>query len=236
MNLEWNVVSLFLASVTGWGLAAYGSLPVGVLRASGRQVLMGAAGWIVVAVLAPSQIFHWYLIFAILCLVAWTKLNRPAGKIWLALSAALGLTLGVIFPLEITPQLEARENAFLLALLYLNGATTGFAYVACLIGARNPAEGGRVPALALALVSFSVAGLGLSFWRLRRGLQFTAVATPHEGVALATPCLLSGVLAVLAALALVAFRRNSMPKARMWSGAATILSFFNGLAAQWVLR
>jgi hypothetical protein len=232
MNLEWHVVSLFLASVTGWTLAAYGALPLSTLRASGRQVLTGVAGWIVVAVLAPSQIFHWYLIFAVLCLVAWTKLNRPAGKIWLALSAALGLTLGVIFPLEITPQLGARENSSLLALLYVNGATTGFAYVVCLNCTRGPAEGGRAGALALALVSFSIAGFGMSIWRLRS----PGVSIPQGLASLATPCLLSGVIVGLAILALAALRRHSLPKARMWSGAAAVLAFVNGLTAQLVLR
>ncbi len=197
-------------------------------------MLTGAAGWIVVAALAPSSIFHWYLIFAILCLVAWTKLNRPAGKVWLALSAALGLTLGVIFPLEITPLLDARENAVLLALLYLNGATTGFACVAFWMGPRGPADGGRP--LALALVSFSVAGLCLAAWRLRHDLTSSTVPTQHGLVARALPCLASGVLAVLAVLALAALRRNSLRKARLWSGAAAILSFVNGLATQLVLR
>lgn len=236
MNLEWNVVSLFLASVTGWGLAAYGSLPVATLRASGQQVLMGAAGWIVVALLASSQIFHWYLIFAILCLIAWTKLSRPAGRIWLALSAALGLTLGVIFPLEITPALEARENAYLLALLYSHGATTGFASAACWTCGRPAADGGRAHALAQALVIFSLGGLGLAAWRLRSGLPSPAIPLqPGPGV-LATLCFASGVIAVLAVLVLLALRRNSLSKARTWSGAAAILSFVNGLAAQLMLR
>jgi len=230
MNLDWNIVSLFLASVTGWALAAYGSLPVAVLRTRGGQVLAGAAGWIVVALLAPSQIFHWYLIFTILGLVAWTKLNRPAGKIWLAFSAALGLTLGVIFPLEITPQLYARENASLLALLYLDGARTGFACVSWSTCGRPSVDDIRPHALAKVLVIFSLAGLGLTVWRWRWGLR--ADAPP----ALVANCLLSGVLAVLAVATLLALRRNSLPKARLFSGAAAVLSLADGLMAQLVFR
>ena len=50
------------------------------------------------------------------------------------------------------------------------------------------------------------------------------------------PCLLSGVIAGLAVLAHAALRRNSLPKARILSGVAVILSFVNGLTAQLVIR
>jgi hypothetical protein len=155
-------------------------------------------------------------------------LNRPAGKIWLAFSAALGLTLGVIFPLEITPPLYARENAFLLALLYLDGARTGFACVTWATCARPSTDDSRPHVLAKALVIFSIAGLGLTVWRWRLGLRTDSFP------ALVAPCLLSGVLAVLAAAALLALRRNSLPKARLFSGAAAVLSLADGLMTQLV--
>ena len=156
MNLTVNLVSLVLASTTGWVLLVFGALPVSVLRTHPREPLLAAAAWAVVAATAPPQVFHWYLIFAVFSLVAFTKLHRPAGKIWLAVVAALGLTLGIVFPIESTPALLQREEPYNLGTLYLGGATTALAYAISVTSVRQPAGTWRPQALARGLLISSM--------------------------------------------------------------------------------
>ncbi len=161
MNLTVNLVSLVLASTTGWVLLVFGALPVSVLRTHPREPLLAAAAWAVVAATAPPQVFHWYLIFAVFSLVAFTKLHRPAGKMWLAIAAALGLGLGIIFPLKATPSLFQHENPFMLALLHAGGAVTALAYAIGVTGSRDLTKGWQPLGLARGLLIASAGWLAL---------------------------------------------------------------------------
>ena len=73
-----------------------------------------------------------------ICLVAWAKLERPAGKIWLGATGALGLSLGVVFPLETALDVPALKSPLPLAALYLGGATSGLAYFVWLLAGLDP--------------------------------------------------------------------------------------------------
>jgi hypothetical protein len=161
MNLAVNLLSLVLASTTGWVLLVFGALPISILRGQPREPLLAAGAWAVVAATAPQQVFHWYLIFAMFSLIACTKLNRPAGKVWLAVTAALGLSLGIIFPLEAVAPLLQHETPFRLALLYASGAVTALAYAIGVTGLRVLPDGWRPRGLARGFLIASFLWLAL---------------------------------------------------------------------------
>jgi hypothetical protein len=240
MNFDWHVVSLVLASITGWTLLAFGSLPVAVLRQHGREPLMAAGAWGVVAALASSAIFHWYLIFAIICLVAWTKLNRLGGKFWLATAAALGLSLGIVFPLEISPPLLLRENPFVLASLYLGGAATGLAYAVFATSVRSPVDAWRPRGFAKGLLIVSIAWIAFLAarpWWLQRIVPLEAVSS--EAMLDVRVMILFGlglVLLLLALFIMAAVRRNAPGQARVMAGAAAVTALAEMLVTQFVFR
>jgi len=132
-----NLLGIVLTSSAGFATAGLGFLPVSQLRLLGREFLIATGAWIAVAVLSPPAIFHWYLIIAILCLIAWTKRDWLGGKFWLAAAAAIGLSLGMVFPLEVSARLgeETRAN---FAALYLGGAVAGLAYVVHVCARMRP--------------------------------------------------------------------------------------------------
>jgi hypothetical protein len=132
-----NLLGIVLTSSAGFATAGLGYLPVSQLRLLRREFLIMAGAWIVIAALSPPEIFHWYLIIAILCLIAWTKREWPAGKFWLATAGAIGLSLGMVFPLEVSAPLGAETHAEFAA-LYLGGAVAGLAYVVHLCARLRP--------------------------------------------------------------------------------------------------
>jgi hypothetical protein len=230
MNLELHVVSLVLASTTGWMLLVFGALPVPVLRRHPREPLVAAGGWAIVSATAPPEVFHWYLIFAIFCLVAFTKLYRPAGKIWLAITAALGLSLGIVFPLEALPPLLAREYPYMLATLYLGGAATGLAYAVAVTGVRGPVESWRPTRLAKGLLIVVIgwnALLGARPWLAARLVSVPPLTDSSPGTA-ALPALLDtivglGLVLLILALLIVVLARRPPPAQRGFAGIITAL-------------
>jgi hypothetical protein len=240
--VTWNLFSLVLAAATGWAVLAIGFLPVAVLRQEGREAVKAAGAWAIVAATAPATVYHWYLIFALICLVAWTKLERPVGKIVLAVAASLGLSLGIVFPLEAVPDAIAVENPWALASLYLGGAAAGLAYALAVI-ARAPDSTRRPAGFARALVLATILWIAL------------LALTPHWLGHVARPLVFSGsfhltvvtvnvwmplvptvALLALAWFALRAVRRGALEKARLFAGAASALAFGTSLFAQFVLR
>jgi len=215
--MTWNLFSLALVSATSWALLAIGYLPVNMLRKQVREPILAVGAWALVAATAPVAVYHWYLIFAMICLVAWTRLDRPAGKMWLAVVGALGLSLGIVFPLEAAPDSLARENPFALASLYLGGAVTGLAY-AVFVVARGGADVARRPAkFAQALVIAAVAWTALLLETTRnttlysRPLAWLSHGSSHTILLRSVwPVLPAIVLVLLAFLAFAAARRQAL--------------------------
>ena len=241
--MSWNLFSLVLAAATGWAVLAIGFLPIVVLRQQRFEPLKAAGAWAVVAATAPSTVYHWYLIFALICLIAWTKLDRPMGKIVLAIAASLGLSLGIVFPLEALLGFLASENPVALASLYLGGAATGLAYA--LYTVTRAADPGRTPAgFARALLMTVVVWIALLIAALDWADHSSrSLALPLHGslpsvvaVKIWAPLLPASLLALLAILALAAARRNALRKACGWAGLAAILALLTSLLAQFVLR
>jgi hypothetical protein len=132
-----NLLGIVLTSSAGFATAGLGYLPVSQLRLLGREFLIMTGAWIVIAALSPPEIVHWYLIIAILCLIAWTKREWLGGKFWLAAAGAIGLSLGMVFPLEVSATLGAGTRADLAA-LYLGGAGAGLGYIVHVGARRRP--------------------------------------------------------------------------------------------------
>jgi hypothetical protein len=240
MNL--NLFSLVVASATGWAVLALGYLPVAVLRQHRIESLKAVAAWAFVAATAPPAIFHWYLIFALIGLVAWTKLDRPAGKVWLAIAASLGLSLGIIFPLEASPPLLLRENPWALASLYLGGAVAGLAYVVCVSAGRMDETERRPIGSAKWLFLLTLAWTVLLEEVLPRGshsreLEFWGRSSaPSSWIEYWTPLVLASALVVITFLAFTASRRGAFTKMRWLAGVTALLALATSWLAQIVLR
>ncbi len=242
MNPELHLVSLILASTTGWVLLVLGALPVSVLRKHSREPLLAAGAWAVVAATAPPQVFHWYLIFAVLSLVAFTKLHRPMGKVWLAITAALGLSLGIVFPLEATPALLRHGNPYLLALLYLGGATTALAYAIGVTTARAPVDAWRPRPLARGFLLAAALWLPLLLARPYLAHHWAIVPpldpTLSESVFQALNAALLGLAAAVLVLAVFILRCVNRPPLTvpLLAAPACFLAFAGSMLAQFLSR
>ena len=220
-------------------MLVFGALPVTELRRHPREPLLAVGAWAVVAATAPPQVFHWYLIFAILCLVAFTKLHRPAGKVWLAVVAALGLSVGIVFPLEAAPPLLLRENPCTLALLYLGGAVTALAYAIAVTSVREPGDAWRPRNLARGLFIAAVCWTALLAARPYLALHFAAVRPVENGLPEPTfhaliATLFGGAFLVLllSLLILRAVRGSSPTAARAPAALAALLALAGNFLAQ----
>ncbi|MCE0499559.1 MAG: hypothetical protein LV481_16595 [Methylacidiphilales bacterium] len=130
-----------------------GFLPARTIRSGffAREAFKAAAAWFVIAVISPLSVVHYPFILAVLCFIAWWNFRRDdtfTGKIWLSLASGLGISIGVLVILAVTPgSLPATPfgptdasvsflvqgwdggQAWCLASLYLGGAIIGLAYV-----------------------------------------------------------------------------------------------------------
>jgi hypothetical protein len=241
--MNWNLFSLVLASATGWGVLALGYLPVSVLRRHSKQPLVFVGAWALVSAAAPPVVFHWYLIFALIGLIAWTKLDRPGGKVCLAIAAALGLSLGIVFPLEaplvsgnvilIGPGSALIENPLALASLYLGGAVTGIGYVLCVVAVRHSEMEWRLDPYGRWLLIFAMAWTALFAVRL---LHWSSLTPTGNFAWFWAPSALGVVLIVLTFFALMALRRRTFRAAASFAGLATIVAFGTSLLVQLLLR
>jgi len=240
--MSWNLFSLVLASATGWAVLMLGYLPVTELRLHGREPLKAVGAWAVVAATAPQLVFHWYLIFAVISFVAWTKLDRLAGKFWLAVAGSLGLSLGIIFPLEVSTVLLALESPLALASLYLGGATTALAYVACVrsrLGSAGIRSSGSAKWLAICSLAWTVL---LSYGMLHEARFPRPLNLPGgnpQTILTAnvwTPLIPALFVVALAFAAWTAARRDALSKARWLAGAAAVAALITSLLAQFVIR
>jgi hypothetical protein len=227
MNPLLNLFSLVLACSTGFAMAALGFLPVAQLRQLGGEFLIAAGAWAVVALTARPAVFHWYLIIAIVCLIAWTKRERLGGKIGLAAAAAIGLSLGIIFPIQISPGLQVTETPFALASLYLGGLTSGLGYLLFVSARVQPPGSALKPAVWLLILTIGWGALlvtgCLSLWYPQVSL-FLQYDPPPVGptVQLYSP-IVSALVVILLALSTLVTKRVR-PAATRWLGLATALA------------
>jgi len=150
------------------------------------------------------------------------------------------LSLGIVFPLEISPPLLVRENPFVLASLYLGGAATGLAYAVFATSVRSPVDAWRPRGFAKGLLIVSIAWIVLLAarpWWLQRIVPLEAVSSEAMlYVRAVTVFGLGLVLLLLALFTMGAVRRNASRQARVMSGAAAVIALAEMLVAQFVFR
>ena len=153
------VLAVIVASVTIF----LGFLPAKTIRSGlfAREAFKATAAWIVVAAISPLSVMHYPFILAVLCFVAWWNFQRDetfTGKIWLSLASGLGISIGVMVIIAVTPgslptsgsspaQAWDWGQAWCLASLYLGGAIIGLAYVGyvlCREASVQPGIGGFI--------------------------------------------------------------------------------------------
>lgn len=135
-------LNLILAVATASATIFLGFLPTKSIssaffaRESGKAIF----AWILVALSSPSQIAHYPLLYAFLSFAAWWQFRRDNllnGKMWLSIAAGLGISVGIMLILAVTPAayphgLSLTADTLLLASIYLGGGILGLAYV-CLV-------------------------------------------------------------------------------------------------------
>jgi hypothetical protein len=147
-------LNLVLAAALASAMIFLGVLPPRLLRAPvfRRQILFAGLAWMVVALLSPPAILHYHILFGLVCLWAWRQLrhdNALSGKFWLTVATGLGLSLGVVLILAVTPRafppgLGLARQVLLLSSVYLGGGVIGLAYV-LYIFTRREATRAEVP-------------------------------------------------------------------------------------------
>ncbi len=190
-----------------------GFLPARTLenRILADQTLRAAFAWGIIALGSPWPIIHYPIIFAALCLIAWRQFRREeplAGKMWLSLASGLGISIGVMLILAITPGVYPTAatdtvQGLFLANVYLGGAVIGMAHVC---GTLLEARVGRavirgyvsllfllVVARSLVLIAWLVDAAAL----FRGQLVWKATGTPLVVLTLALLLLVTPVLTLL---------------------------------------
>jgi len=130
---------LILTVATASATIFLGFLPTASIRSSffARATLKAALAWGLVTLVTPPAIIHFPFFFALLCVGAWRKFSRDSafsGKMWLCVASGLGISLGVMLLLALTPRawppgLPLVPQILLLASIYLGGAIIGLACV-----------------------------------------------------------------------------------------------------------
>ena len=131
--------NLVLAVATASATIFLGFLPTKTVPSTffAREAVKAFGAWIIVAFSSPSAIVHYPGMLAFFCFASWWNFRRDhalAGKMWLSLASGLGISIGVMLTLAVTPKayppnLPALDQTLLLASIYLGGAVIGLAYV-----------------------------------------------------------------------------------------------------------
>jgi hypothetical protein len=134
-----------------------GFLPTRSIRSSffARESLKAAFAWVLVMCASPPAIMHFPFFFALLCGGAWWKFshdNALSGKMWLSIASGLGISLGVVLILAVTPRayppnLPLIPQTLLLASIYLGGAVIGLAYASSRIDLNIGTNSGATHAM-----------------------------------------------------------------------------------------
>jgi hypothetical protein len=131
-------LDLVLAVAVAAATIFVGFLPTKTIRAGffAREAIKATGAWIVVAAISPLSVMHYPFILAMLCFVAWWNFQRDdafTGKIWFSLASGLGISIGVMVILAVTPGSLPTQGdwsqVLCLLSIYLGGATIGLAYV-----------------------------------------------------------------------------------------------------------
>jgi hypothetical protein len=230
-------LSLVLAVTTAWATIFIGFLPARALELQSREVLTACGAWILAGLMAPLTIIHWYLIFAIICFVAWVKLVRGyalGGKTWLSVASGLGIGLGVVFLIQAAPGsfpagVSPHFHLLWLVSIHLGGAVTGLAYAGYItIGkaeSRPFAPGYASLLIVLATAWAVVTGIEMESHR-PAVITFSHVLIEPE--ILLVPM---GITVLLSACALFALRRQAGGQARRFFATASVLAFGTQLFA-----
>ena len=235
-------LDLVLAVATAWTTVFLGRLSTGQLRAphAMRQVIGAGVGWMAVAALAPTAIVHFYVLIGLVCFGSWWQLRRDEGlrgKMWLILGAGLGISLGVVLILAVTPAafpagLRFWPAALRLASIHLGGAVVGLAYTLFVLTRRDATRAGVPQRLVERYAGLLVRLLLLRAAVLAAGLPSLSRWEIEPGIGLFV------VLILLAGLARIASRLVHSP-APSTSGGTLImigaLGFAVELAARWLL-
>jgi len=116
-----------------------GFLPTRNIRSEffARQIIPLIFIWALVGLASPGAVRHYHYFVAFFCFASWWQFHRDralSGKMWLSLASGLGVSLGVMLILAVTPRayppaLPQLGQGLLLASIYLGGAVIGLAYV-----------------------------------------------------------------------------------------------------------
>jgi hypothetical protein len=115
-----------------------------------QETFKALVAWVFIAMFSPPAIRHYYFFIAILCLGSWWQFRRDralSGKMWLSIASGLGISIGVMLILAITPRaypadLPNPTRTLLLASIYLGGAVIGLAYVCYVLIQGSSAQSG----------------------------------------------------------------------------------------------
>jgi hypothetical protein len=145
---------LVLALALGWSLIFLGGLPMRLLRIEFfyRQIGLAGVAWMLVAALSPGSILHFDIFIGLLCLLAWWRWHGDhglSGRFWLSIASGLGISLGTVLTLAVTPGAYPGGTGLagqilFLAGVYLGGAVIGLAYI-LYVFTRRPATLADVP-------------------------------------------------------------------------------------------
>jgi len=132
-------LNLVLAVATAAATIFLGFLPTRNInsRFFGQEAIKAALLWFFIAMASPSAISHYHIFIALLCFGAWWQFRRERalnGKMWLSIASGLGISIGVMLLLAVTPRaypadLPELNRMLLLASIYLGGGVIGLAYV-----------------------------------------------------------------------------------------------------------
>jgi hypothetical protein len=127
-----------------------GFLPTRNIRSPffAQEIFKALVAWVFIAIFSSPAIRHYYFLIAILSFGSWWQFRRDkalSGKMWLSIASGLGISIGIMLILAVTPRaypigLSDLNRALLLASIYLGGAVIGLAYVSYVLiqGSRAP--------------------------------------------------------------------------------------------------
>jgi hypothetical protein len=137
--MDFYPLNLIMAVAVASATIFLGFLPTRNIRAAffAREAIKAALAWVFIAMSSPPAIIHYPFFIAFFCFSSWWQLRRDkilSGKMWLSLASGLGISLGVVLLLAVTPRayppgLIQPTESLLLASIYTGGGVIGLAYV-----------------------------------------------------------------------------------------------------------